>query len=145
MKAICHGIVFAFAAKISAVSLVLISGCAPKYQPEQVIFSPAIPAASEVPSFNRNPADDPEPHYSIFIESKPPGAAIEFNGAYMGQTPCRIRVPGEKGRTFGYGKMLNHTITATPGASGGYTQFKKFNKGEPIPERIFFNMLLIYR
>lgn len=145
MNAICHGIVFAFAAKLSAVSLALISGCAPRYLPEPVIYNPSLPAASEVPSFNRNPADDPEPHYAIFIESKPPGAAIEFNGAYMGQTPCRIRVPGEKGRFFGYGNMLIHTIRAIPETSGGYTQSKKFNKGEPIPEKIFFNMHLIYR
>jgi len=145
MNAIRRGIVFELAAKLSAISIALVSGCAPRYVPEPVIYNPSFSAASEVPSFNRNPEDDPEPHYAILIESKPPGAAIEFNGAYMGQTPCRIRVPGEKGRTFGYGMMPDHSIVAIPGASGGNTQSKNFNKGEPIPERIFFNMALVYR
>lgn len=101
---------------------------------------------SEAPPLPRySPLDDPQPHYTILVESDPPGAKIELNDAYVGTTPCRIRVPGDKGRKFTYGQMLDHVFKALPTAGGGYTQLKRFPKGGEIPERIFFNMRLVYR
>jgi hypothetical protein len=70
---------------------------------------------------------------------------IEFNDAFVGTTPCRIRVPGEAGRKFGYGQMFKHIFTALPSEAGGYTQTKDFPKGSEIPEHLFFDMRLSYR
>jgi hypothetical protein len=69
------------------------------------------------------------------VESSPPGARIEFNDAFVGTTPCRIRVPGGVG----------HDFKALPLPSGGSTQIKRFDAGSDIPEHLFFDMRLSYR
>jgi hypothetical protein len=115
-------------------------GCSspqPPPLPEPASYSPPPPRYS--------PADDPQPHYTILVESIPPGAKIEFNDAFMGITPCRIRVPGEAGRKFAYGKMFQHVFKALPSTAGCYSQTKDFPKGAEIPERLLFDMRLSYR
>lgn len=74
-----------------------------------------------------------------------PGARIEFNDAYVGTTPFRIRVPGGVGRKFSSGKILGHDFKAFPLPSGGSTQIKRFDAGSDIPEHLFFDMRLSYR
>jgi hypothetical protein len=109
---------------------------------------PALPPAvvyTPPPTPKYDPANDPQPHYTILVESNPPGVRIEFNDAFVGITPCRIRVPGGAGRKFAYGQMLNHVFKALPPPSGGSTQIKDFPKGGEIPERLFFDMRLVYR
>ncbi len=115
-------------------------GCASPEPPP----SPA-PSSYSPPPPRYSPSDDPQPHYTILVESSPPGARIEFNDAFVGTTPCRIRVPGEAGRKFGYGQMFKHIFTALPSEAGGYTQTKDFPKGSEIPEHLFFDMRLSYR
>ena len=105
----------------------------------------AEPASYSPPPPKYDPASDPQPHYSILVESSPPGARIEFNDAFVGTAPCRIRIPGETGRKFSYGQMLEHLFKAIPSTPGCYTQTKSFPKGGDIPERLFFDMRLVYR
>lgn len=117
----------------------LVSGCS---APE----TPVAEAAScSPPPLRYNPANDPQPHYSILVESSPPGARIEFNDAFVGTAPCRIRIPGVAGRKFGYGQMLSHDFKAIPSVPGCYSQTKIFPKGGDIPERLFFDTSLVYR
>ena len=115
-------------------------GCASPEPPP----SPA-PASYSPPPPKYDPASDPQPHYSILVESSPPGVRVEFNDEFVGITPCRIRIPGETGRKFGYGQMLEHVFRAIPSNPGCYTQNKTFPKGGDIPERLFFDMRLVYR
>ena len=115
-------------------------GCASPEPPP----SPA-PASYSPPPPRCSPADDPQPHYTILVESSPPGARIEFNDAFVGTTPCRIRVPGEAGRKFAYGQMFKHIFKALPSTAGCYSQTKDFPKGSDIPEHLFFDMRLSYR
>lgn len=122
------------------VVFLLMPGCRtppPPPVPSPVAYVPPVP--------KYRAEDDPQPHYTILIESSPPGATIEFNGANMGTTPCRIRIPGEKGRKFVYGPMFEHSFMAIPGPAGGNTQRKTFLEGESIPEKLFFNMALVWR
>jgi hypothetical protein len=119
----------------------LTSGCTtpePPALPPEVFYTPP-------PAPKYDPANDPQPHYTILVESNPPGVRIEFNDAFVGTTPCRIRVPGGAGRKFAYGQMLDHVFKALPPPSGGSTQIKDFPKGGEIPERLFFDMRLVYR
>lgn len=115
------------------------AGCASPEPPP----SPAPTSYSPPPRYS--PADDPQPHYTILVESSPPGARIEFNDAFVGTTPCRIRVPGGVGRKFSSGKILGHDFKALPLPSGGSTQIKRFDAGSDIPEHLFFDMRLSYR
>ena len=115
-------------------------GCASPEPPP----SPA-PASYTPPPPKYYPGDDPQPHYTILVESSPPGARIEFNDAFVGTTPCRIRVPGGVGRKFSSGKILGHDFKALPLPSGGSTQIKRFDAGSDIPEHLFFDMRLSYR
>lgn len=106
--------------------------------PPPVAYVPA-----EMPRYS--PADDPQPHYTILVESMPAGAAVEFNDAFMGTTPCRIRVPGKEGRQFEHRGISPHVLKALPSRAGGYVQRKTFDGGSDIPERVFFDMRLVYR
>lgn len=118
-------------AVVGAGGLVVVAGCALVSRPAPVDY---VPPVSYTP-----PIVDPDPHYTILVESNPPGAVIEFNGANMGTTPCRIRIPGKEGRKFEY-KSDSNEFMAIPGSRGGYTQRKRFWGGHDIPERLHFDM-----
>ena len=93
-----------------------------------------------------NPSDWPMMVFGLAsFGGSSPGARIEFNDAYVGTTPCRIRVPGGIGRKFSSGKILGHDFKALPLPSGGSTQIKRFDAGSDIPEHLFFDMRLSYR
>jgi len=123
-----------------AVSL-LFGGCAdkPAPPPRRVGYTPA---AAERP---RPPAAATR---AIQIISEPPGARIEMNGDYIGDTPCSVEVP-----SFADGRFRERTvIRAIPTRGGDYTQTKFFHGyaafnnpylvSDRIPQRIFFNMSL---
>ena len=115
-------------------------GCASPELPP----SPA-PASYSPPPPKYDPASDPQPHYSILVESSPPGVRVEFNDEFVGITPCRIRVPGSTGRKYPGGDFRDHIFKALPPATGGSSQIKRFTGGSDIPERLFFDMRLVYR
>lgn len=117
-------------------------GCGWQRQPP-----PQPPPAAYIPveAPRYSPADDPQPHYTILVESVPAGATVEFNDAFLGTTPCRIRVPGKEGRRFEHRGIAPHVLKALPTQAGGCVQRKTFDGGSDIPERVFFDMRLVYR
>jgi len=86
--------------------------------------------------------------FTVEIVSEPSGAVIEVNDNYVGETPVTIELEGwASTRTF----ARSHTIVAHPLYEGGYTQVKIFigwhkpdhTYGDPIPEKMYFNMNLV--
>lgn len=86
--------------------------------------------------------------FTVEIVSEPDGAIIEINDNYIGKTPLTVELEGwERTRTF----ARRHTILANPVFAGGQVQIKSFSgwyepsiqHGDPIPEKIYFNMNLI--
>ncbi len=86
--------------------------------------------------------------FSVDIVSDPAGAVIEVNDNYVGKAPLTVELEGwTRTRTF----ARSHTIVAHPVQDGGQTQVKVFSGwyeasreyGDPIPEKIYFNMSLV--
>ncbi|HEX4122087.1 MAG TPA: PEGA domain-containing protein [Verrucomicrobiae bacterium] len=91
------------------------------------------------------------PTFSVQIESDPPGARIEVNNSYIGETPCTWTTGGNDDRSFaggwvGGGQII---VVATPrhdSSSGLHRQEKDFNpsgfmkQGDHIPEKMFFDL-----
>lgn len=102
-----------------------------------------IPTAMPAPRYD--PASDPQPHYTILVESSPPGVRLEFNDEFVGTTPCRVRISGEAGRKFSHSTAHRHVFKALPPDTGGSTQIKSFSEGSDIPEHLFFDMRLVYQ
>jgi hypothetical protein len=73
--------------------------------------------------------------YEIEIISDPPGAKIEWDNEYMGETPCKIIF---KGRWLGIKPII---VIAYPTQPGQYSQIKALNRN-PLPRKIYFNMYL---
>src|SRR3989442_7402586 len=80
--------------------------------------------------------------HNIEILSDPPGAKIEINDDYVGETPWTgwiVRgqfMPEILTLTPMPGTV---TITAIPVSSGQYVQRKFFTSLDPLPKRIYFN------
>jgi hypothetical protein len=73
-------------------------------------------------------------NYTIQIISDPPGAAIEWNNDYVGNTPYSLIYNGNMGN----GATI--TVKATPKVPGQYVQYKILRN--PLPSKIYFNMNL---
>lgn len=81
------------------------------------------------------------------ILSDPPGARIEVNGNYIGETPARVTLDQAIGDHVVVGRQ---TITATPKEAGQYAQMKVFQgpeypfdpRKDVAPKTVFFNMKL---
>lgn len=93
------------------------------------------------------PSIQPEPkswiHNSQVITeiiSEPPGARIEINSQYVGDTPLKIHI------FRAFNGLMNwwdgFTITATPIYVGQRVQRKYVSSDEPTPTRVFFDMRL---
>jgi hypothetical protein len=84
--------------------------------------------------------------YTILIEATEPGARIEANGEYMGDTPLNLKVFGDPDGTFHDFGSLYFSIRALPVASNHFAQARFFRTGhgltpeDRIPQRIFFDM-----
>ncbi len=92
--------------------------------------------------------------YQVNIVTDPPGARIEINKNYAGDSPLTVNVLGHPNGTFFY---TTH-IVAYPIYSGQCVQYKRFSetmcisgigcsvdsigRGDPIPQTIFFDMHL---
>jgi hypothetical protein len=84
--------------------------------------------------------------YTVLIEATEPGARIEANGEYMGETPLNLKVFGDPDGTFHDFGSLYFSIKAMPQASNHFAQARFFRTGrgmtpeDRIPQRIFFDM-----
>ena len=71
--------------------------------------------------------------YEIEIISDPPGAKIEWNNEYKGETPLKLTLDGS---------YNNVHLIAYPAGPGQYTQEKYLSNANQIPRKIYFNMYL---
>ena len=84
--------------------------------------------------------------YVVSIEASEPGAKIEANGEYVGNTPVRIKIFGDRDGTFHDFGSPYYVIKALPLATNQYPQTAWFGTGrlfgreDKIPERINFDM-----
>lgn len=72
------------------------------------------------------------------IISDPPGAKIEINNQYVGETPVTIHIK----RVFSYDWWGGFSIKAYPVFAGQYTQTKYIGMNESTPTKVYFNMNL---
>lgn len=84
--------------------------------------------------------------YDVAIEASPPGARIEANGQYVGNTPIHIKIYGDKDGTFHDFGSYNYVVRALPLVTNQYTQVRVFGTGrhftheDYIPHQIYFDM-----
>ena len=78
---------------------------------------------------------------STEIISDPPGARIEINNEFVGETPLFVEIRRYCNDWTG-AEYCNVIIKATPKEKGQYTQSKYFDYSIKIPKRIFFDMRL---
>jgi hypothetical protein len=88
--------------------------------------------------------------FPVAIDSDPKGMRIEVNNDYVGQTPMTYAVAGNADRSFNGSWVQQGYVefVATPpfGQTNLYVQRKAFKpsaffeRGDHIPERIFFDM-----
>src|SRR4051812_48321884 len=67
--------------------------------------------------------------YSVFVETSPPGARIEANGEYVGQSPVTLKIFGDPDGTFhDFGGEL-YEIRALPSSTNQFAQTRLFQTG----------------
>jgi len=96
------------------------------------------------------PGAEPGPHgtmaYEVLIEASEPGARIEANGEYVGNTPLRLKIFGDPDGTFHDFGSDFYIVRALPIATNQFMQTRLFRTGhlmgpeDRIPSRIFFDM-----
>ena len=90
------------------------------------------------PELGAPPASSRVTFKKVQFLSKPAGAHIEINRAYVGDAPTTVEIPAA-GRNF----TMNTTIRALPSQSVlalQYIQTRFFPRGAIIPQQIVFDM-----
>jgi hypothetical protein len=107
--------------------------------------------ASSNPDPSTSATEKPEkgPHgtiaYYISVESDPAGARIEVNGDYVGKTPLKVKIFGDKDGTFHNFGSYDYVLKAYPPAPDQDPQAKHFRTGgwftqeDMIPNRVYFD------
>ncbi len=85
-------------------------------------------------------------NYTTLVISDPPGAIIEVDNCYIGESPVVITWEQTKQKSF----SKSHVVTATPIHPGQFVQHKSFYGtywppcgGDIIPDKIYFRMTLV--
>ena len=84
--------------------------------------------------------------YTVPIEASEPGARIEANGEYVGNTPVTIKIFGDRDGTFHDFGSQYYIIKALPLATNQYPQTafygtgRWFGREDMIPQKINFDM-----
>src|SRR3954470_10065826 len=96
------------------------------------------------------PGADRGPHgtvpYNVLVEASLPGARIEVNGDYVGNTPLNLKVYGDSDGTFHDFGSYYFIVKALPLSTNQFSQVRAFQTGhmmtpeDRIPEHIFFDM-----
>jgi len=83
--------------------------------------------------------------YYVSVESNPVGVRIEANGDYIGNTPLRLKIFGDKDGTFHNFGSYDYIIKAYPPKPDQDPQAKHFRTGgwftaeDMIPKRVYFD------
>ena len=104
-----------------------------------------LPGCQSVP-----PGAERGPHgtiaYEVLLEASEPGARIEANGEYIGNTPLRLKLYGDKDGTVHDFGAYHYVIRALPLVTNQFMQVRYFRTGrgwtpeDIIPKHIFFDM-----
>ena len=84
--------------------------------------------------------------YYIQVESSEPGARVEVDGDYIGNTPMKVRVFGDKDGTFHNFGQDDYMVRVFPVSKGQFVQTKVFKTGrwfsqeDRIPGRLYFDL-----
>jgi hypothetical protein len=84
--------------------------------------------------------------YDILVEASEPGARIEANGEYVGNTPVHLKVFGDRDGTFHDFGNYDYVIQAAPLATNQFAQVRAYGTGrgwthaDAIPQRVYFDM-----
>jgi len=84
--------------------------------------------------------------YDILVEASEPGARIEANGEYVGNTPVHLKVFGDRDGTFHDFGSFEYVIQAFPLATNQFAQVRAYGTGrgwtqaDRIPQRVYFDM-----
>src|SRR4051794_120953 len=79
------------------------------------------------------PGAEPGPHgtmaYEVLIEASEPGARVEANGEYVGNTPLRLKIFGDPDGTFHDFGSDFYIVRALPMTTNQFTQTRLFRTG----------------
>lgn len=84
--------------------------------------------------------------YDVLIEASEPGARIEANGEYIGNTPVHLKIFGDPDGTFHDFGSYFYVIRALPLTTNQYTHVRMFRTGhlltpeDRVPQHIYFDM-----
>ncbi|HEY0457480.1 MAG TPA: hypothetical protein VGE41_14005 [Verrucomicrobiae bacterium] len=84
--------------------------------------------------------------YDVLVEASAPGARIEANGEYVGNTPVHIKIFGDRDGTFHDFGSYYYVVQAQPLTTNQFQQTRVFQTGhlmspeDRIPQRIYFEM-----
>jgi hypothetical protein len=86
--------------------------------------------------------------YYVQVESSDPGVRIEANNDYVGKTPLRLKIFGDKDGTFHNFGSQEYIIRAFPANTNQFIQTKVFRTGgwfsqeDRVPSRLYFDLNL---
>jgi hypothetical protein len=96
------------------------------------------------------PGAEPGPHgtmaFNVLLEASEPGARVEANGEFMGETPLNLKIFGDPDGTFHDFGSPYFVIRALPKTTNQFVQTRFFRTGQAfagedrIPQRIYFDM-----
>jgi hypothetical protein len=84
--------------------------------------------------------------YDVLVEASAPGARIEANGEYVGNTPVHLKIFGDRDGTFHDFGAYEYVIQAFPLTTNQYSQVRAFGTGrgwsqaDKVPQRVYFDM-----
>jgi hypothetical protein len=84
--------------------------------------------------------------YLVQVESSEPGARIEVNNDYIGKTPLKLKIFGDRDGTFHNFGSQEYVVRAFPATTNQFVQTKIFRTGgwfsqeDRIPSRIYFDL-----
>jgi hypothetical protein len=84
--------------------------------------------------------------YDVLVEASEPGARIDANGEYIGNTPVHLKIFGDPDGTFHDFGSYFYAVQAAPLTTNQFARARYFRTGhlltpeDRIPRRIFFDM-----
>lgn len=118
-----------------------------------IVFEVALAACASRVQRNAEKGPHGTIAYSILIESSEPGARVEANDEYLGVTPIKLKIFGDKDGTFHNFGRDRYVIRVYPTRAGELVQTKTFNTGgrfafdrnpwgpeDTIPKRLYFDL-----
>ena len=101
--------------------------------------------ATELP-----PGAERGPHntmaYDVLVEASEPGARIEANGQFIGNSPVHLKIFGDPDGTFHDFGSYYYAVRAMPLATNQFPQARYFMTGhmmtheDRVPQKIYFDM-----